>query len=65
MPAKKQSAKEKQIHVRLSPELHKRLRVKCAYEDLSIQQYIEKLLREGLAEYSTGQKDPDTDNKVR
>lgn len=48
-PAKEQG---KKIHIRLPEELHKKVRVKCAYEDLSIQSYVEKLIRENLEKYS-------------
>ena len=43
---------EKKIHIRLPNELHKKLRVKCAYEDVSVQEYVERLIREDVAEYS-------------
>ena len=36
--------KNKQIHITLSAQAHQRLRVKCALEDISIQQYVEKLV---------------------
>ncbi len=42
----------KKIHVTLSEELHKKVKVKCAYDDLSIQFYVEKLIREDLEGYT-------------
>ena len=43
---------QKKIHIRLPEELHKKLRVKCAYEDVSLQEFVERLIREGIGEYS-------------
>lgn len=37
------------IHVRLKPETHKRLRVRAAEEDISIQEWVEVLIETGLA----------------
>lgn len=36
----------KQIHIRLSDEIHRKLRVRCAYEGLSVQEYVARLLTE-------------------
>lgn len=49
--------KDKKIHVRLPEELHKRLRVKVAYEDTTIQEYVEKVIRENLGTYRIQKKD--------
>ncbi|MFQ5881862.1 MAG: hypothetical protein ACE5I9_05250 [Candidatus Methylomirabilales bacterium] len=43
--------KDKKIHIRLSENLHKKLRIKCAFKDATIQEYVEGLVREDLAEY--------------
>jgi len=37
------------IHIRLKPETHKRLRVRAAEEDVSIQDWVEALIESGLA----------------
>jgi predicted HicB family RNase H-like nuclease len=37
------------IHIRLKPETHKRLRVRAAEEDISIQDWVEALIETGLA----------------
>lgn len=37
------------IHIRLKPETHKRLRVRVAEEDVSIQDWVETLIENGLA----------------
>lgn len=39
------TAQEKKIHIVLPGDLHQRLRVKCALEDMSIQQYVEDVLQ--------------------
>lgn len=43
--------KVKLIHIRLPEEIHKKVRIKCAYEDISIQGYIKNLVSEDVAEY--------------
>lgn len=40
--------KERKIHIALPEEIHQRLRVKCALEDMTIQQYVAELLVENL-----------------
>ena len=40
--------KPKMIHIRLSEELHHRLRVQVANENLTIQDYVEKLIDENV-----------------
>ena len=42
---------EKQLHVRLPAEVYKKLKVKCVYEDTSIQNYVANLVAESLREY--------------
>ncbi|MBI2916596.1 MAG: hypothetical protein HYY01_01265 [Chloroflexi bacterium] len=44
--------KDKKVHIRLSEDVHKKLRVKCAYDDTSVQDYVERLIRESVAGYS-------------
>ena len=43
--------KGKKIHIRLPEDVHKKLRIKCAFKDVTIQEYVEGLVREDLAEY--------------
>ena len=43
---------EKQLHVRIPEEVYKKLKVKCVYEDTSIQDYVANLVAESLGEYS-------------
>lgn len=42
----------KQIHVRIPEEVYKKLKVRCVYEDTSMQDYVAKLIAESLGEYS-------------
>jgi predicted DNA binding CopG/RHH family protein len=43
---------DKQLHIRLPEELYKKLKVKCVYEDTSIQNYVANLVAESLGQYS-------------
>jgi len=43
---KEKALMEKKIHVSLPSSVHQRLRVKCALEDTTIQDYVEKLIAE-------------------
>jgi len=45
---KPEKPKERKIHVALPEEVHQRLRVKCALEDVTIQQYVARLLSESV-----------------
>ncbi len=47
----KKDKKDKKIHIRLPEGLHKKLRIKCAFKDVTMQEYVEGLVREDLAEY--------------
>lgn len=42
----------RQVHIRLSEKTYKELKVKCVYEDLSIQEYLTKLITDNLGTYS-------------
>jgi len=43
----------KQLHIRIPEEVYKKLKVKCVYEDTSMQDYMASLIAESLGEYST------------
>ena len=43
---------EKQIHIRVPEKVYKKLKVKCVYEDTSMQDFVAKLVAESLGEYS-------------
>jgi hypothetical protein len=42
----------RQIHIRLSKKIYKELRIKCIYEDTSIQEYVTRLITDNMGEYS-------------
>jgi len=42
--------KERKIHIALPEEVHQRLRVSCAVEGVSMQQFVERLLTESVKE---------------
>jgi CheY-like chemotaxis protein len=44
--------KTRQIHIRISEELYRNLKVKCIYEDTSIQDHVVKLIAENMGERS-------------
>ena len=48
---------ERKIHVRMGEDLHKRLRIRCAEVDTTIQDYVVELLGREL---STGKRPPRT-----
>jgi predicted HicB family RNase H-like nuclease len=43
---------EKQIHIRLPEELHRELRLHCAYQDTTMQDYVQDLIGEQLTRIS-------------
>lgn len=46
------SQSEKQVHVRISEELYRKLKVRCVYSDTSVQDYIAKLIAESMGQQS-------------
>lgn len=44
----------KQLHIRLPSEVYKQLKLKCVHEDISMQEYVAKLLTENLEDFPTG-----------
>jgi YesN/AraC family two-component response regulator len=43
---------QKQIHVRISEELYRKVKVRCVYGDISIQDYVAKLIAESMGQHS-------------
>lgn len=39
---------QKKIHINLPEDLHRRLRIKCAYQGISIQKHVKKLIQNNL-----------------
>ena len=42
----------RKIHISISEELHKRVRIRCACEDTTIQNYVERLIESDMASYA-------------
>ena len=40
---------ERKIHIRLTQETHRRLRIRCAELDVTIQEYVVRVLDQALA----------------
>lgn len=38
----------RKIHINLPEEVHQKLRVKCALEDVTIQEWVSNLIKQGL-----------------
>lgn len=58
------SAKRK-IHIELTEETHKRLRIKAAIQDVSMQQLVEELISESVAGVAiTTLQEQQTDKKL-
>lgn len=55
---------DKQLHIRLPDEVYKKLKVRCVYEDTSMQEYVAKQIAESLAEY-LNEKQPDQGKAAR
>ena len=45
---------DKQLHVRIPDKVYKKLKVTCVYKDVSMQDYVAKLIAESLPEYFVG-----------
>jgi hypothetical protein len=52
---------KRKIHVLLPPDLHRKLRVRCAYDDVSIQEYVESLIASDIKQYKGSLDDEATD----
>lgn len=46
----------KQLHVRIPEDVYKKLKVRCVSEDISIQEYLVKLIAQSLGEYPAEKK---------
>ena len=49
-------ARQRMIHVRLDSETHRKLRVRVAENDLTIQEWVTSLIAEQLASYETARE---------
>jgi predicted DNA binding CopG/RHH family protein len=43
-------SKERKVHVALPGDVHQKLRVKCALEDVTIQQYVSSLIERDVSD---------------
>jgi len=48
---------ERKIHIRLTQDIHKRLRIRCAELDVTIQDYVVRMLDQALTG-EAGHEDP-------
>ena len=48
---------KRKIHVLLPQDLHRKLRVRCAYDDVSIQEYVESLIASDIKRHEGVQRD--------
>lgn len=46
------SEPNRKIHVSLAEELHKRVRIRCACEDVSIQDYVVSVIEKDMSSYT-------------
>ena len=57
--------KERKIHVALPDEVHQKLRVKCALEDVTIQEYVSRLIAKDVQDVDLPVKAANTKRESR
>jgi len=57
--------KERKIHVALPDNVHQKLRVKCALEDVTIQEYVSRLIALDVQEVELPAKTTSTKRESR
>jgi len=57
--------KERKIHVALPDEVHQKLRVKCALEDVTIQEYVSRLIAKDVQDVELPVKATNTKRESR
>ena len=50
------SKKTRKVHILLSDDLHRDVRIRCAYEDISIQEYVASLIANDMRRFDAPQK---------
>jgi hypothetical protein len=45
----------RKVHITLPEETHQRLRIKCAIEDVTIQEFVARLVEAAVKDVQTGQ----------
>ena len=53
---RKVKPRERKIHVALSDDVHQKLRVKCALEDVTIQEYVARLIKANVEDLELPEK---------
>ncbi len=53
---RKAKPKERKIHVALPDDVHQKLRVKCALEDVTIQEYVARLIKADVEDLELPEK---------
>lgn len=49
--------KTRKIHVLLPEDLHREIRIRCAFEDISIQHYVSSLVAHDMKQYEFTRKE--------
>jgi len=50
------SKKTRKVHIQLSDDLHRDVRIRCAYEDISIQDYVASLIANDMKRFDVPRK---------
>ena len=50
------SKKTRKVHIMLSDDLHRDVRIRCAYEDISIQDYVASLIANDMKRFDVPHK---------
>ena len=50
------SKKTRKVHILLSDDLHRDVRIRCAYEDISIQEYVASLIANDMRRFDAPRK---------
>lgn len=50
--------KTRKVHIMLSDDLHRDVRIRCAYEDISIQEYVASLIANDMKRFDAPGKRP-------
>jgi predicted HicB family RNase H-like nuclease len=56
---------ERKLHIRLTQDMHRRLRIRCAELDVTIQDYVVRMLDQALAGASGHEDKPRARRKER
>ena len=48
--------KSRKVHIMLAEDLHRDVRIRCAYEDISIQEYVASLIANDMKQFDVPRK---------